>query len=49
MPSGHVTSLINEIGQVRRKAAGGEIKYPDDFDAYLRERERFYTGSSRRK
>jgi hypothetical protein len=45
MPSGHVTSLINEIGQARRKAAGGEIKYPE----VLRERERFYTGSSRRK
>ncbi len=49
VPSGHVTSLINEIGQARRKAAGGQTEYPEDFRAYLDERERFHSGGARRK
>jgi hypothetical protein len=49
VPSGHVTSLINEIGQARHRALGGEIEYPEDFGAYLDEKERFYTGRRGRK
>jgi hypothetical protein len=41
-PQGYVTKLINELGQARHEAAGGETEYPEDFGAYLDERERFY-------
>jgi hypothetical protein len=41
-PHGYVTRLINELGQARRKAAGGKPEYPEDLGAYLDERERFY-------
>jgi hypothetical protein len=41
-PGGHVTKLINELGQARREAANREIEYPQDFNAHLNEREQFY-------
>lgn len=49
VPTGHITRLINEIGQARRKAVDRKVEYPQNFGAYLDERERFYSGGRRRK